>query len=392
MPKNASVGASGFRFYPWPGGDTELNRQYNAVEPADLLSVTSIKTLAGEPFQLVNWKISNVVNLAMGVRKVTKIGPRGGVKEVYVRDSQENGEFVQRMLDATTQAELDETRAWLRSTADEPRDIAAVRGSVVHKLIELNVPLHALDEDTVRKQFALQWASEKRKQKPDVLPDDVNFVLNAMAQYWDMRLHVPFIVVLAEPQVYNLTAGYGGSADVIMWFLGHFEAVENGRNDDGTPNVEVIFIPMPGWEDLFVKYQKLATAGKLTLAQIEEVGGTLAVGDWKTSKGVYTSHVVQTMAYMAGEFIAEDGVIDVRQSDILGATALGAVIHIRPNLWEVDLFSFDQRQDTLRAFLGSLAYARFLALHKFPNDLFIYSVTGSAPGTDASKEVDDDGE
>jgi hypothetical protein len=379
MPKNASQNADGFRFYPWEGGDTELNRKYNATEKSDLLSVTSIKTLAGIAFQIVNWQISNVLNLAMGTRRVTVIGPRGGVSEKLVKDGPFPGEFVSRMMksDGTN---LDETRKWLRSTADHPRDVAAVRGSVVHKLIELNVPLDLVDEVLVRRYMDLQWKEEKVKVKPDVLEDDVNFVTNAMAQYHDMRAKVPFVVIAQEPQIYNLTAGYGGSGDVILWFLGRFE-----QHGD-----EVIFVPLPDADKLMVPMQKAASKKTLTLAQIETVGGTLAVGDWKTSKGVYTSHIVQTVAYMAGEFIALDGIIDERMSDILTATALGMVIHIRPNAWMVGVFEF--RQDVLRAFLGSLAYARFLALHKRPEPLFIYSMSASAEGTGESEVVDDDGE
>jgi len=380
VPRNASQNADGFRFYPWPGGDTEVNRRYNAVEPSDLLSVTSIKTLAGEAYQIVAWKISNIVNLATGTRKVTRIGPRGGVNEVYVKDGPFPGEFVRRMIESDG-SNVDDMRSWLRSTAEQPRDVAAVRGSVVHKMIEDGLPLDMIDAELIRKRMTLQWQSEKVKIKPDILDDDINFVTNAMAQYWDMRRHVPFIVISKEPQVYNLTAGYGGSADVILWFLGHFEEVFAGQNEDGADVFDVIFVPLPDAEAILPALQKAATKGTLTLEQIEAVGGTLGVGDWKTSKGVYTSHVVQTVAYMAGEFIATDGVIDVRQSDILAATALGAVIHIRPDHWEVDLFDFSKRQDALRAFLGSLAYARFLAMHKQPGPLFIYSLSGRAEGT-----------
>jgi hypothetical protein len=365
MPADATIRGDGFRMYTWVGGDTEVNRRYNAVEPTDLLSVTSIRSLAGEPFQLVAWKIANVVNLAMGVRKVTRIGPRGGVKEVYVKDGPFPGEFVTRMIESRgVQEKLDDNRRWLRSQADEPRDVAAVRGSVVHKLIELNAPLDMVDEDLVRQRFEMQWAEERRKVKPDVTDEDVAFVTNAIRQYWDMRAHVPFVVAAAEPQVFNLTAGYGGSADAIIWFL-----------PEGTAPEDV------------ATWQKAADKGTLTLAEIKRVGGVLAVGDWKTSKGVYTGHVVQTTAYMAGEFVASGGVIDVRLSEILEATTLGMVIHIRPNRWAVDMFEF--RQDVLRAFLGNVALSRFLAMHKEPQALFTNTITGVAPGTDESEVADD---
>lgn len=376
MPRNATVNGDGFRIYPWPGGDTEVNREYNAVEAQDLLSVTSIRTLAGTPFQLVNWQISNVVNLAMGTRKATVIGPRGGVSEKYVPDGEAPGEFVKRMLRVTTQKERDDLRRWLKSTADEPRDLAAVRGSVVHKLIEERLPISlATDRDVIEKQLTRQWRDEKRGDAIAITEDDYNFVGNALIQYEDFRKNIPFVILAQEPQIYHLRAGYGGSADVIVWFLGNWV-----RNGD-----EVEFQPLT---DVQIDYwQKRADRGDVTAIDIASIGGVVAVGDWKTSKDVYTGHVVQTTAYMAGEFIAKDGIIDRRLSDLLNISKLGMVIHIRPDHWAVDLFEL--RKDVMRAFFGSVAFARFLAFHKRPDELFVYSAEGSAPGTERSEYEDD---
>lgn len=386
-PKNATVRGDGFRVYQWPGGDTELNRKYNAVEPADLLSVTSIKSLAGESFQLVAWKIANVVNIAMGVRKETRIGPRGGVKEVYVKDGPFPGEFVARMIASDgKQDSLDENRKWLRAAADEPRDIAAVRGTIVHKMIELGLPLSMVDEDMIRNRFDLQWKEERRRVPPEVTEHDVNFVMNAMRQYWDMRSSVPFVIIAQEPQVFNLTVGYGGSADALLWFLGTFEQVRVGADENDEDVYETVFVPIEGEDP--AKWQKAANKGLLTLADIERIGGTLAVGDWKTSKSVYTAHIVQTVAYMSGEFIAEDSLIDERLTAILRRTSLGLVIHIRPDQWGVEFF--DYREDILTAFIGSAVYARFLAQYKEPTALFTHSVHGKAPETEDSEVTDDE--
>lgn len=372
-PRNAGENADGFRVYRWAGGNTDLNLRYGAVEPADLLSVTSIKTLAGENFKLVNWKISNVVNVATGSRKVTRVGPRGGIKEVNVQDGEFPGEFIRRIL--AEPGKIDEHRRWLRDNADMPRDVAAVRGSVVHKMIEDNLPLRVLDEDVIRKRFALQWAGEKRKVKPAILDDDVYFVWNAMRQYEDMRENVPFVVLAQEPQVFNLRAGYAGSADVLIWFLGHWD--EAG-----------VFVPLPGVDVAY--WQKEADAKRVTKAIVEEVGGTLGVGDWKTAKSILTSHVIQTIAYMSGEFIAVDGIIDERLTELLQATMAGMLIHVRPNAWGVSLFDFEDRQDALRAFLGSVAYARFLAVHPDPSELFFTTMQGTAPDTEPSQEFADE--
>ena len=383
MPADATINGDGFRIYGWEGGDTPLNREYNAVAPQDLLSVTSIKSLAGMHFRLVNWQIANVVNLAMGVRKITTIGPRGGVNEKYVADGPEPGEFVSRMLDVKgDQKKRDATRRWLRATADEPRDIAAVRGSVVHKMIEDRLPVEiGTKEAIIRQAFAKQWAQERRKVKPDVLPDDVHFVGNGLRQYWDMRATMPFVILAQEPQVFNLTAGYGGSADVLIWFLGQF--IEEGEG--------YRFEPLPGIDSAAIeRWQDEADAGRVTIETIEEVGGFVALGDWKTSKGVYTGHVIQTIAYMAGEFVAKHGLIDVRLSNLLSAANLGLVIHIRPDHWEVDLFPW--RDDIAKAFFGSVQYARFLAFYQTPQALFLHTLTGKAAGTEESEVTDDDAE
>ena len=377
MPRNATVNGDGFRIYPWPGGDTELNRRYNAVEQQDLLSVTSIRSLAGTPFQLVNWQISNVVNLAMGTRKQTVIGPRGGISEKNVPDGDPPGEFVQRALAVTSQKERDELRRWLRQTADAPRDIAAVRGSVVHKLIEDRLPTNIIDQAVIFNRMNKQWAEEKRTTPIAATDQDYNFVWNALIQYEDFRKNVPFVIVAQEPQVYNLSAGYGGSADVLMWFLGSWEYTPDG--------VDVWFNPLPDAD--VEKWQKVADRKQLTREMVEDVGGVLAVGDWKTSKDVYTGHIVQTTAYMAAEFVARDGIIDERLTALLDLADLGMVIQIRPDHWEVDLFEL--RQDVLRAFFGSVAFARFLAFHKTPDTLLAYRASGQAPDTEESDYTDD---
>lgn len=361
--------------YDWAGGDTPLNRKYNAVEPARLLSVTSIRTLNGEPFRLVNWKIGNVVRLAMGIRKAVRIGPRGGVKEVWVKDGEFPGDFVRRLLETNGQEEgIKKVKAWLRAQADEPRDVAAVRGSVVHKLIELNVPMRMLSDELIEQRFGLQRA-EDRKSVAVVTADDINFVRNGMAQYRDMRDKVPFIILAQEPQVFNLEAGFGGSADALIWFLGHFEGGD--------------FIPLPNLPDM-VDLQRQADAGIITIEAIEAIGGTLGVGDWKTAAGIYTNHVVQITAYGAGGFIATDGLIDERLTAILRATMMGFAVHIRPNAWAVD--GFPMREDVLLAFLGSVAFARFLAMYPEPDELFTYQVKGQAAGTGESELIDDESE
>lgn len=358
MPENASLNAAGFRVYEWPGGDTELHRYYNATKPSNVISVTAARSVVGIAYQLQTWQINNVVNLATGQRRAEwrdySKSTRGRKVKGYKKDGPFPGEFVTRMLATEgNEDELREVRDWLKSTADEPRDIAAVRGSVVHKLIEIRAPMKSLSEDVIRWYMDRQWESEKRKVLPDVTDEDVDFVGNAMANYWDMREAMPFVIIAQEPQVWNLRVGYAGSADVLIWFL------------------------PPSEKDHIAAWQKEATAGRITVETISIVGGTLALGDWKTSPEVYTSHVVQGVAYMAADFVGRNGVIDDRLSKLLKATMQGLIIKIRPDGWEVDTFEY--REDVSHAFFGQIALARFLLTNEKPSGLFLETISGTAP-------------
>ena len=158
---------------------------------------------------------------------------------------------------------------------------------MVHKLIEMRVPMKSLSEDVIRWYLDQQWIEEKRKVLPAVTDEDVDFVGNALVNYWDMRAMVPFVILAQEPQVWNLKVGYAGSADVLIWFLPRSE------------------------KERIDHWQNMATKGLVTVDTIKEVGGRLALGDWKTSPDVYTGHVVQGTAYMAGQFIGRGDVIDI---------------------------------------------------------------------------------
>lgn len=345
-PKNASISAGGFRLYEWPNAE-------DPDEPYRLLSVTSIRKLCGENYKLVAWQINNVINAAMGTTARVRIGPRGGRSKVYVRDGDFPGAFLSRMIEGKgTQASLDSTRKWLRETADAPRDIAAVRGTLVHEAIELGASTDMIDRRYVEVAVGRLSPRDQKKMKAGVTDEDVAFIHGGVAQYWDMRAHVPFVLIAREPQVFNLTAGYGGSADALFWFL-----------PDGAPESDRLAL------------QKAADDKGLTIHDIEKIGGDITLGDWKTSKGVYTDHVIQAHAYLAAEFIGADGVIDERLTPMLKKANEAAIVHIRPTRWSVDFTEF--RMDVLRGFLGSVAYARLLAAHEQPFDLFTRRLKGA---------------
>jgi hypothetical protein len=358
VPENASNNEYGFRLYDWPGGDSDLHREYGADQPATVISVTAARSVVGIPFQLQAWQLANVVNLATGQRRAEwrdySKSTRGRLVKGYKKDGPFPGEFVTRMVATNGDEEkLTEVRAWLKQTADEPRDIAAVRGSVVHKMIEMRVPLKALSEDIIRWYIDQQWDQEKRAVLPTVTDEDVDFVGDCVANYWAMREAVPFVIIAQEPQVWNLKAGYAGSADVLIWFL------------------------PPSEKDRIKHWQEQADKGNVTAELIGGIGGHTALGDWKTSPDVYTGHVVQGTAYLAATFIGRNGEIDDRLSRILRGTMQGLIIKIRPDGWETDTFEY--REDVSLAFFGEIALARFLLTYGKPTELFTETLSGSAP-------------
>lgn len=360
-PKNASINGDGFRFYRWTDAATQVE--------TDVLSVTSIRKLCGEPFTLVNWQIANLVDAALGTMKRTTIGPRGGVKEK--RQVWEFPSEFARKYDATKGAQggIDEVRRWLRESAEEPRNIAAMRGTMTHEAIEKNVTADRIEMPWVEAAFERLSPSDRKRNKRGIIEDDVSFVHNSVRQYWDMREHVPFIIVAREVQVFNLTAGYAGSFDALVWMLGHFDSRGNFIDD----NLDVT---------------KLPKGKDITLEAVKKHGGTLVLLDWKTSKGVYTDQVVQAHAYMTAEFVGSDGIKDHRLTELLTASMVGGLVHIRPNGWAIHVFKYTE--EVVRAFLGSCAFARFLAKYTEPFPLFTYTVKGNAAPEEDIADADTD--
>lgn len=402
-PADAGIAADGFRWYEWDeaclDGTCEMQQDAHGLsahgtDPVRVLSVTSIRKLCGESYQLVAWQLANLANAACGLTKRPAIGKRGRPlkdKFVYRPDGwsfstepePELPAFVQMMLAAESQDDLDEARAWLMAAADQPRDTAAIRGTIVHEAIELNASLDRIDEDYVA--AAVERLSQRDRAKVEkhggITAEDVDFVRSCVTQYEDMRREVPFVVLAKEPQVWNLTAGYAGSADALIWFLGEWIRVGADENDEDVYE----FRPLPGiGPDELRAWQRKADAGLVTQATIEEVGGVVTLADWKTSKGVYTDQVVQAHAYLAAEYVGRAGVRDERLTALLAASSTAAIIHIRPDAWGVHFSNFETH--VLLAFLGSVAFARFLAMHKEPTALFTHHVKGAAAVTEVEAE------
>jgi len=341
-PKNAQVNGDGFRFYEWQDAYTG--------ETTNVLSVTSIRTLVGTPFHLVNWQISNVLDVALDQRKVTVVGPRGGISEKRRKD-QYPGEFHRRYIESEgNEGPLEDLRKWARAAADDPRNIPARRGSMVHEAIERRIPWDRIERAWVEGAFDRLSERDRKAAPGGVLDEDVYFVRNAVRQWWDFDRKHRLVMLAREMQVFNLEAGYAGSFDGLAW-----EAPVTMR-------------------------AVLPAAAEITPDFIRENGGRLVLIDWKTSPEVYTDHVLQAHAYMGAEFVGSDGVIDHRLTELLLATVNGALVSIRPNKW--GLYRFKWNEEAMGAFLGFVAGARFLAKYPKPDGLFYEVETGS------SEEVD----
>jgi hypothetical protein len=204
----------------------------------------------------------------------------------------------------------------------------------------------------VEAAFANLSERDRKRARSGVQDQDVLFVRNSVRQYWDMRRSYPFVIIAREVQCFNLEAGYAGSFDALVWVLPE------------------------GMTESPVK------ADAITVETVKQYGGELVLLDWKTSKGVYTDQVIQLTAYLSAEFVGSDGVIDHRLTDLLLATRRGGLVHIRPNGWSIHLFKY--RPDVVRAFLGSVAFARFLATFPEPTGLFTDIVAGESPEEDAA--------
>jgi hypothetical protein len=356
-PKNASLSGEGFRFYRWTDRATG--------HETDVLSVTSIRKLCGESYNLVNWQMANLVDAALGTQKRTVIGPRGGVsekREVFEFPSEFAAKYVETEGE---QGAIDTLRKWLRERAEEPKNVPGVRGTMVHEAIEKNVAWDRIERPYVEAAFARLSNRDRGKVKRAVNDEDVFFVRNAVRHYWAMREETPMIVLAREVQCWNLSAGYAGTFDALVWLLGSYE--------DGK------FVPIPA-----AAQAKARSIKQPTLADIVAVGGELVLLDWKTSKGIYTDQVVQAHAYLAAEFVGTDGVIDKRLTQLLTAAHRGGLAHIRPNGWALHLFPYEPV--VTYAFLGSVAFARFLARYPKPTALFSENLSGM------SSEIDEEGE
>jgi hypothetical protein len=148
-PRNAWTNEEGLRHYRWEGKDYP--------------SVTTIRRLAGLPFGLHNWALSQVANRAVDryaeLGQIMGNGPEGGKAAV----------------------------TWLRGAATEKRDIAAKLGTAVHDAAAAGKLLTEVGDD----------------------------VAPFLRQYQDWLVKSQAHIIAAEKQVWNLKIGYAGTFDLL---------------------------------------------------------------------------------------------------------------------------------------------------------------------------------
>jgi hypothetical protein len=170
-PRNAHTDPeTGLRYYSWQG--------------RKLPSTTSLRRMAGVPFNLHQWAISKVVERAVTEHQTLRAmldrpkRPRERVRDKNVAK---------------------EAGRWLRSASTEERDSAAELGTLVHDYAVRRVSLAQAD--------------------PDAKP--------YLANFYDWLVVSGVHIIATEQQVFNLTVGYAGTFDLLVeWPNGDIGVVD----------------------------------------------------------------------------------------------------------------------------------------------------------------------
>lgn len=154
-------------------------------------------------------------------------------------------------------------------------------------------------------------------------------------------------------------------------------------NEETRPYIRQVrnFLDDTGWKIAAQEFQcfnlSVGYAGTGDVL-FERPDGTYVLGDWKSSKGVYTDHVVQLHAYLGGEFIGTNGKVDAKLTAMLNATNSAGILHLQPDGWT--WYDVPFSETVLRAFFGSVMFAQLLAEHAKPDGLFGGKRSGRAEG------------
>lgn len=150
--------------------------------------------------------------------------------------------------------------------------------------------------------------------EPDVAP----FV----AQYAHWKYATSADIVASEFEVYDLTVGYGGTAD------------------------RLVLLP----------------------------DGGLWLVDLKTGRNLWGEHALQLTAYAMAEFVGRDDTIDERLTALLHRLTGVAVLHLRPDGWSWHAIRADG--ETWAAFRGLHRFATWQHAHDDLAELTVATVTG----------------
>jgi hypothetical protein len=238
--------------------DPQSGLRFYTWQGRELPSVTSVRRMAGLPHGLHQWAIGKVVD-----RVVDHIG-----------------EIVAELRNPDP-SHVTLVRRWLRQAATEERDRAAELGTAVHD------------------------AAASGRTLADVGPQ----IAPRLRQYLDWLATSGAEVLGSEFQVWHLTAGYAGTADLLVRF----------------PN------------------------------------GSIWLVDLKTGKGVYSEHALQLIAYLMAEFVGTDDVVDERLTALLHQASGMAVLHLADDHWEFRVLTADA--GTWTSFRGLLAFSRWMYEH-----------------------------
>lgn len=223
-----------------------------------LPSVTTIRRLAGLPWGLHEWALGQLATFAID-----------NIAELYTR------------LGSGTPGVAAVVRHELRGAATAERDRAANLGSAVHEAAAAGKALTDVSADIAPRLRQYQaWLAESRAE-----------------------------ILGSEFQLWNLTVGYAGSADLLCRF----------------PD------------------------------------GSIWVIDIKTGKGTYAEHVLQLVPYLMAEFVGSDDVQDDRLTGYLRQARGVALLHLTDAGWEFR--SLEATGDAWAAFRGLLEFGMWMTGH-----------------------------
>lgn len=285
---------AGYSTYPWQG------RQ--------LISVTSLRKVIGTPFNLVQWIVGQTIDAAI-------IAGNEGVWPFPSLGSAPDGEDVDL---GGPVFDLDEFKALRRDAKSEDKKVA---DKAKRKLTEYRRPIRAA-ADTERDEAAdlgkrVHKAAEVRQTIAEAEPEVRPF----LRQFYAAERALDMETLLSEAQVFNLTHGYAGTLDIL------------GRVDVPTPGMGQATIPDGALVRDVVPTERMT-----------------AIIDLKTGKDVYVDHLLQQLFYAYGEFVGEQDVVQEWSTARLHETQGVAILHLRPDHWE--LYDLRPPEDTAEVIFG----------------------------------------